>query len=76
MLGLNLSQWNDLTVVDHERLHDLLAAHRLRPGDEIGLDLARRLAREAGVWTVVLGDFAQAGDSLHLAARVYRRRER
>jgi tetratricopeptide (TPR) repeat protein len=71
MLGLNLSQWNDLTVVDHERLHDLLAKHRLRPGDDLGLDMARRLAREAGVWTVVLGDFAQAGDSLHLTARVY-----
>jgi tetratricopeptide (TPR) repeat protein/tRNA A-37 threonylcarbamoyl transferase component Bud32 len=71
MLGLNLSQWNDLTVVDHERLHDLLAKHRLRPGDDVGLEMARRLAREAGVWTVVLGDFTQAGDSLHLAARVY-----
>src|SRR4030095_14192119 len=71
MLGLNLSQWNDLAVVDHERLHDLLAAHRLKPGDDVGLDMARRLAREAGVWTVVLGDFAQAGDSLHLTARVY-----
>ncbi|MGH3370349.1 MAG: tetratricopeptide repeat protein, partial [Nocardioidaceae bacterium] len=71
MLGLNLSQWNDLTVVDHERLHDLLAKHGLRPGDEIGLDMARRLAREAGVWTVILGDFTQAGDSLHLAARVF-----
>jgi tetratricopeptide (TPR) repeat protein/tRNA A-37 threonylcarbamoyl transferase component Bud32 len=71
MLGLNLSQWNDLTVVDHERLHDLLAKHGLKPGDDIGLDMARQLAREAGVWTVVLGDFSQAGDSLHLAARVY-----
>jgi tetratricopeptide (TPR) repeat protein len=71
MLALNLSQWNDLTVVDHERLHDLLARRRLRPGDDIGLDMARRLAREAGVWTVVLGEFAQVGDSLHLVARVY-----
>ena len=71
MLGLNLSQWSDLTVVDHERLHDLLAHHGLRPGQDIGLDMARRLAREAGVWTVVLGDFTQGGDSLHLAARVY-----
>jgi tetratricopeptide (TPR) repeat protein len=71
MLVLNLSQWNDLSVVDHERLHDLLARHRLQSGDDIGLDMARRLAREAGVWTVVLGDFSQAGDSLHLAARVY-----
>ena len=40
-------------------------------GDDIGLDMARRLAREAGVWTVVLGDFTPAGDSLHLVARVY-----
>jgi serine/threonine protein kinase/tetratricopeptide (TPR) repeat protein len=71
MLGLNLSQWNDLTVVDHERLHDLLAKHRLKVGDDIGLEMARRLAREAGVWTVVLGDYTPAGDSLHLVARVY-----
>jgi tetratricopeptide (TPR) repeat protein/tRNA A-37 threonylcarbamoyl transferase component Bud32 len=71
MLGLNLSQWNDLTVVDQERLHDLLGHHDLEPAEDIGLDMARRLAREAGVWTVVLGDFARVGDSLHLAARVY-----
>jgi eukaryotic-like serine/threonine-protein kinase len=71
MLGLNLSQWNDLTVVDHERLHDLLAQHGLKVGDDIGLDMARRLAREARVWTVVLGDYTPAGDSLHLVARVY-----
>ncbi len=71
MLGLNLSQWNDLTVVDQGRLHDLLGRHELAPGEDIGLDMARRLAREAGVWTVVLGDFTRSGDSLHLAARVY-----
>jgi serine/threonine-protein kinase len=71
MLALNLSQWNDLTVVDHERLHDLLARHGLTVEDDIGLDMARRLAREAGAWTVVLGDFTPAGDSLHLTARVF-----
>ena len=71
MLGLNLSQWNDLTVVDHERLHDLLLRHDLKVGDDIGLDMARRLAREAGAWTVVLGEFTPAGDSLHLTARVF-----
>jgi serine/threonine-protein kinase len=71
MLGLNLSQWNDLSVVDHERLHDLMSRHRLKSQDEVGLDMARRLARDAGVWTVVLGDYEQAGDSLHLVARVY-----
>jgi tetratricopeptide (TPR) repeat protein/TolB-like protein len=71
MLTLNLSQWNDLTAVDHERLHDLLARRKLQPRASIGLEMARQLARDAGVWTVVLGDFTRAGDSLHLTARVY-----
>ena len=71
MLALTLSQWNDLQVVDHERLHDLLARRKIGAGEPIGLDMARRLARDAGVWTVILGDFHQAGDSLHLVARVY-----
>ncbi|HEU4697759.1 MAG TPA: protein kinase [Gemmatimonadales bacterium] len=71
MLGLNLSQWNDLTVVDHARLHDLFAKHDLKVGDDVGLDMARRLARDAGVWTIVVGEYTQAGDSLHLVARLY-----
>ncbi len=71
MLALNMSQWKDMKVVDHERVHDLLARHGLTSSDDIGLDMARRLAREAGVWTVVLGDFQQVGDSLHLTARVF-----
>jgi tetratricopeptide (TPR) repeat protein len=33
--------------------------------------MARRLARDAGVWTVVLGDYTALGDSLQLAARIY-----
>jgi serine/threonine-protein kinase len=71
MLALNLSQWTDLTVVDHEKLHDLLERRHLdRPGT-VGLDMARRLARDAGVWTVVLGDYTTLGDSLQLVARVY-----
>lgn len=71
MLTLNLSQWNDLTAVDHERLHDLLARRKLGEGTAVGLEMARQLARDAGAWTVVLGDFTRAGDSLHLVARVY-----
>jgi serine/threonine-protein kinase len=71
MLVLDLSQWDDLAVVDHGRVHDLLDQNGLAPGDPIGLTQARQLAREAGVWTVVLGEFDQAGDSLHLTARVF-----
>jgi serine/threonine-protein kinase len=71
MLALNLSQWTDLTVVDHEKLHDLLERRHLDVQGTIGLEMARRLARDAGVWTVVLGDYTKAGDSLQLVARVY-----
>ncbi|HEV8122898.1 MAG TPA: serine/threonine-protein kinase [Gemmatimonadales bacterium] len=71
MLSLNMSQWDDLSVVDHERLHDLLGHHKLAVDAPIGLEMARQLARDAGVWTVVLGDYTRSGDSLHLSARVY-----
>lgn len=70
MLTLALGQWRDLTVVDADRLHDLLASTGPVDGP-VGLQLARRLAREAGAWTVVLGDFTRQGDSLVLVARTY-----
>lgn len=71
MLALNLSQWTDLTVVDHERLHDLFERRQVDSRSSVGLEMARRLARDAGVWTVVLGDYARAGDTLQLVAHVY-----
>ncbi|HEU5049996.1 MAG TPA: protein kinase, partial [Gemmatimonadales bacterium] len=71
MLALNLSQWEDLHVVDNERMHDLFRRAGIDHGEDVGLDMARRLAREAGVWTVVLGEFDQSGDSLLVVARVF-----
>ncbi|NNG17385.1 MAG: protein kinase, partial [Gemmatimonadales bacterium] len=71
MLALNLSQWDDLSVVDQERVHDLLATSDVVPGGSIGLRRARRLARDAGVWTVVMGEFELTADSLRLTARVF-----
>lgn len=73
MYGLNtvLSQWEDLQVVDAERVHDIMAGERLSVGDDIGLNRARSMARKAGVWTVALGTFEQVGDSLRLTARLY-----
>src|SRR4029079_18653734 len=70
MLSLALGPWNDLQVIGPERVHDLMEAARIREGGVIGLDEARRLARKAGVWTVVLGECDRSGDTLRLAARV------
>ncbi|MDZ4673169.1 MAG: protein kinase, partial [Gemmatimonadota bacterium] len=70
MLTLALGQWHDLTVVDADRLHDLMAEAGPTDGP-VGLQLARRLARQAGAWTVVLGEYTRQGDSLVLVARTY-----
>ncbi len=71
MLALALGQWREITVVDHDRLHDLLSRHNLPPDAVIGLSEARRIARDIGVQTVVLGDFTRLGDSVQLVARAW-----
>ena len=71
MLDLALSQWRELRVVGHERVHDLMQRGGFGEGAVVGLEEARRLAREAGVWTVVIGEFERARDSLHLIARTF-----
>ena len=71
MLDLALSQWRELKVVSHERVHDLLQSQNLTEGGVVGLDQARKLAREDHVWTVVVGEFERTRDSLHLVARAY-----
>jgi eukaryotic-like serine/threonine-protein kinase len=71
MLTLNLASWTDLDVVDYERSLDLLRDADLDDAARIGLEDARRMARKAGVWTVVLGQIRSAGDSLFVVARAY-----
>lgn len=70
MLGLTLAQWQDMRVVDQERVHDLLTKRGLESGEPIGLEAGRAIAREAGVWSLVVGDFVRSGDSLHVTARL------
>ncbi len=71
MLTLNLASWTDLTVVDYERSLDLLRDAGLEDAPRIGLEAARNMAREAGVWTVVLGQVSRINDSLSVIARAY-----
>jgi serine/threonine-protein kinase len=71
MLTLNLASWVDLNVVDYERSLDLLRDAGLDDDPRIGLESAREMARDAGVWTVVLGQIRGTGDSLIVTARAY-----
>ncbi len=71
MLGLTLSQWNDLSVVDYERTLDLLRDARREDARRVGLEDARHIARRAGAGTVVMGQITTASDSLFVVARRY-----
>jgi len=71
MLSLDLAQWRDLKVVDYERGLDLQRDLKLDGTRAIGLDDARRLARKAGVWTVVTGRVTGIGDSTQVVANMY-----
>ena len=71
MLGLTLSQWNDLHIVDYERTLDLLRAEQGDDMRRVGLQDARAVARRASAGTVVLGQITTANDSLFVVARRY-----
>ncbi|HEX8851613.1 MAG TPA: serine/threonine-protein kinase [Gemmatimonadaceae bacterium] len=71
MLTLDFAQWKDLNVVDYEHTLDLLRDAKLDGEGRLGLEDARRLARKAGVWSVVMGQVTPLGDSLVVLARVF-----
>jgi serine/threonine-protein kinase len=71
MLSLDLAQWRDLQVVDYERGLDLLRDLKLDGARRIGQEDAIRLARKAGVWTVVTGRVTLLGDTTLVVANVY-----
>ncbi|HMS02497.1 MAG TPA: serine/threonine-protein kinase, partial [Gemmatimonadaceae bacterium] len=71
MLGLTLSQWNDLSVVDYERTLDLMRDVREEDQRRIGLEAARGLARRVKAGAVILGQITSANDSLFVVARRY-----
>ncbi|MFL5559848.1 MAG: protein kinase domain-containing protein [Gemmatimonadaceae bacterium] len=71
MLTLDFAQWKDLEVVDYEHTLDLLRDADIAEGARVGLEDARRLARRAGVWSVVMGQIDATRDSLLVNATVY-----
>lgn len=71
MLTLDFAQWKDLEVVDYEHTLDLLRDAGIGEGARVGLEDARKLARRAGVWSVVMGQVDVTRDSLLVDATVY-----
>lgn len=71
MLTLDMAQWTDVQVLDYEHTLDLLRDAGLDTVPRIGLADARRLARQAGAWSVVTGQVRRSADSLFVVARLY-----
>ncbi len=71
LLGLAVSHWEDLRVFDDERTGSLLRRSHIASPADLDFDAARRMAREAKVGTMVLGDIRRLGDSLAVEAKVH-----
>lgn len=71
LLGLALSHWDDMRVFDDERTESLLRRRDIGQASDLDLELALELAAEAGVGTVIFGEYRMEGDSLAVEAKVY-----
>jgi len=71
LLGLAVSHWEDLLVFDDERTGSLLRRSNIASPADLDFDAARRMAREAKVGTMVLGDIRRLGDSVAVEAKVH-----
>jgi serine/threonine protein kinase/tetratricopeptide (TPR) repeat protein len=71
LIGLSLSHWKDLRVFDDERMMSLLRRAGIGSAGALDFDLAQRLARDAGMGTMILGDIARERDSLVITAKVH-----
>lgn len=71
LLGQALSRWEDLTVVDAERLLDLTRREGLDKEARLGQEDVLKLARMAGVWTATVGQVFRGRDSLIFTVKGY-----
>jgi serine/threonine protein kinase len=56
LLGLAASHWRDLRVFDDERTASLMRRRRIAENGDLDFEEARKMAREARVGTMVVGD--------------------
>ncbi|MFQ6046359.1 MAG: protein kinase [Gemmatimonadales bacterium] len=71
LLGLSLAHWEDLRVFDDERTASLMRRRDVKDPGDLDFDAAQRMAREAHVGTLVIGDVRREGDSLTIEAKVH-----
>ncbi len=71
LLGLSLSQWEDLRVFDDERTSSLMRRRDVTDAAAIDFDAAQAMARDAHVGTLVIGDIRRDAAELAVEAKVH-----
>jgi len=71
LLAGQLQRWDDVRVIDAERLLDLSRRAGISPDTPLSLDDARTMARDAGVTAVTLGSVYRFGDRITIQLKVY-----
>ena len=71
LLSQSLRRWQDLQVVEVERLLDLARRAGVPGDDRLSQEGALAMAREAGVWTATVGSIVPAEGSIRVSLSVY-----
>ena len=71
LLALSLSHWEDLRVFDDERTASLMRRRDVEDAADLDFDAAQRMAQEANVGTLVIGDIRREGADLAVEAKVH-----
>lgn len=72
LLYLDLSRWQDIRVIDDERVADLMReVPSQRAGAQLSLETGLAVARRAGAGKLVMGDLLKIGSRTQVVAKVF-----
>ncbi len=71
LLSLSLSHWEDLRVFDDERTASLMRRRDVEDPSDLDFDAAQRMAQDANVGTLVMGDIRRETRELAVEAKVH-----
>lgn len=71
LLYLDLSRWQDIHVIDDERVADFMREVPDAAGGQLGLQTGLAVARRAGAGKLVMGDLLKVGSRTAVVAKVF-----
>jgi TolB-like protein len=71
LLSLDMSRWNDVSVVPDKRVGDLIRELSSKGSETLTLNDGMSVARRAGAGMLVMGDFLKQGKGARIIANVF-----